>query len=198
MICPQCGFVDEKILIPKLTRKTKILGHCKNCGSEVISQPTTRTFEKSKHYTVQQGEAREDILARIYLEFEEGSYYKKRESTDDIDLEIYSENNILIYFLEIKERSNSINAYRETKFPYMKIKTAKDLMRKHKKPVFVLLKFSDCWSRISIQLNKKYKKGQETFFPNYRPEQKGSKYQIPVLIPVESLEILTWGKFVFN
>ena len=192
MICPSCSFIDKKIIIPEITRRATLLGVCEKCGIEIHANPTSRTSESSKTITVKEGESREETLINIYLKYENGEYSKKRGDFDDIDREIYDNNNKLIGFAEIKERSNTLNAYRITKFPYAKILTAKELIKKYNLPVCVILKFSDSWTRISIQLEKEYVKGSTPFYPKYRPRQQSSLKQIPVLIPVEELEVLVW------
>ena len=192
MIFPSCGFIDNKIIIPEITRRATLLGVCEKCGILIYANPTSRTSEVCKNITVMEGESWEESLINYYLKYENGEYSKKRGDFDDIDREIYDNKNNLIGFAEIKERTNTLNAYRITKFPYAKILTARELIKKHHLPVFVILKFSDAWTRISIQLEKEYNKGSTPFYPKYRPEQKSSQKQIPVLSPVEELEFLKW------
>jgi len=190
MICPKCGFVDKSIDVPELSKTISKLVTCKKCGTTIFCVPSQKRREKSTIETVQKGESREEHLVEIYLKYEKGRISKKRPGSSDIDRDIYDENNELIYHWEIKERSNSLNAYKETQFPYAKIDEAKRLIKETGKPVFIVLKFVDCWARINIDLKKEYKKGKQPFAPRYRPWQRTKERQIPVQILVEELEIL--------
>jgi len=191
MICPYCGRMEKSIPTPELTRTRTLLGTCK-CGKKVWAIPTQKRAEKSQLATVEEGEEREEILVNIYLKHEGGARSEKRPSADDIDREVYDDNGNLIYFLEIKERSNSLNAYRKTQFPFAKIKSGKELIKETGLPVYIVLKFVDCWARHQVLLELDYEKGTQPFAPRYRPSQRSKARQIPVMIPVESLEILPW------
>ena len=190
MICPNCGFVDKKIKVPELTREPKILGKCEKCNCIVYCIPTQKRNEISQIETVRNGEAREERLSKICIKHLGGKTSRKRPSSSDIDRDVLDENGQIMYYLEIKERPNTKNAYKETQFPYAKIEEAKRLIKKTGKPVFIVLKFVDCWARIKVDPNKKYKKGKVPFAPRYRPWQRVKKRQIPVKIDVEELEIL--------
>lgn len=190
MICPKCGFVDEKIPIPEITRKAKVLGKCKKCGCVVYCIPSQKRWESSQMETVECGEAREEQLVKIYLEHVGGKTSRKRPGSSDIDRDILDEKGQVTCYLEIKERSNTINAYKETQFPFAKIVEAKRLIKETGKPVFIVLKFADCWARMEVDPTKDYKKGEQPFAPGYRPWQRSKERQIPVQINVEELEIL--------
>jgi hypothetical protein len=190
MICPNCGFVDKEIPVPEITKKARILGRCKKCEQTIFCIPSQKRGETSSIETVKKGEAREEHLLKIYLKYYGGKSSKKRPGSSDIDRDILDEKGQIICHLEIKERSNTINAYKETQFPFAKIEEAKRLTKENGKPVFIVLKFADCWARIRIDPNKKYKKGSKPFAPRYRPWQRFKKRQIPVQIDVEELEIL--------
>lgn len=192
MICPYCGNVDDRIPTPELARTRVHLGTCSKCGKEVWAIPTQRRSELSPLATVEEGEKREEILVATYIKHEYGVTSKRRPSADDIDREVYDDNSSLIYFLEVKERSNSLNAYNKTKFPFAKIESGKKLIEETGLPVFIVLKFIDCWARHRVNLNLDYEKGKQPFAPRYRPSQYNKERQIPVLISVESLEILAW------
>lgn len=190
MICPKCGFVDKSIEVPELSRKKIILGECKKCQAKIFCIPSQKRKEYSQIATVQGGEEREEYLVGIYLKHKQGHSSKKRPASSDIDRDVFDEKGDLLYHWEIKERSNTINAYRETQFPYAKIDEAKRLIKETEKPVFIVLKFADCWTRIKIDPNKQYKKGKVPFAPRYRPWQRSKDRQIPVQLPVEELEVL--------
>lgn len=194
MICPYCGNVDREIPTPELTRKgtRDLLGTCKKCGGKIWAIPAQKKGERSQLETVEKGERREEILVGIYLEHESGDHSESRKSADDIDRNVYDQDGKLIYFLEVKERSNSLNAYQETRFPFAKIESGKKLIEETGLPVFIVLKFIDCWARHRVLLDLDYKKGEEPFAPAYRPWQRKQARQVPVQIPVESLEILLW------
>ena len=194
MIYPYCGNIDKEIAVPELTKKgtKEVLGTCEKCGKEIWAIPVQKKGEKSQLETVKKGERREEILVGIYLEHESGDHSERRESADDIDREIFDLNGNLIYFLEVKERSCSLNAYHKTQFPFAKIESGKKLIEETGLPVFIVLKFIDCWSRHRVLLELGYEKGQEPFAPGYRPWQRKKARQVPVLIPVEILEILPW------
>ena len=193
MICPYCGSVDHKIPTPELTRTNTrvLLGKCE-CGKEVWAIPTQKKGERSQLETVGNGEAREEVLAKTYLKHESGARSEQRGTADDIDRNVYDEKDNEIYYLEIKERSNSLNAYRDTQFPYAKIDSAKILIEEKGLPVYIVLKFIDCWARHQVIIEREYEKGKQPFAPRYRPWQRSKERQVPVMIPVESLEILAW------
>ena len=193
MICPYCGKVTEHIPTPALTKtNTRVmLGKCE-CGKDIWAIPTQRKGERSQLATVEEGEAREAILADLYIKHEGGTRSEGREAADDIDRNVYDDDGNVIYYLEIKERSNSLNAYNETQFPYAKIESGKKLVEETGLPVHIVLKFVDCWARHLINTDNDYKKGNAPFAPRYRARQRSKLRQIPVMIPVESLEILEW------
>jgi len=56
--------------------------------------------------------------------------------------------------------------------------------------VHFVLVFADCWARHIFQPHAAYEKGALPFAPSYRPGQRTSMRQIPVLIPVETFEVL--------
>jgi len=193
MICPYCGNVDNKIPTPELTKTNTrvLLGRCE-CGREVWAIPTQKKGERSQLETVEKGEAREEVLAKAYLKHEGGTRSEQRGTADDIDRNVYDEKDNEIYYLEIKERSNSLNAYRDTRFPYAKIDTGKKLIRETGLPVHIVLKFTDCWARLRVVLDHEYKKSEKPFAPRYRPWQRSKERQVSAMIPVETLEILPW------
>lgn len=195
MICPYCGNVDNRIPTPELTRTRTCLGTCLKCGKEVWAIPTQKRSERSQLATVEEGEKREEILVATYIKHEGGATSKRRPSADDIDREVYDDNGGLIYFLEVKERSNSLNAYFYTQFPYAKIESGKKLALETGLPVLIVLKFLDCWARHKVRPELEYTKGDKPFAPRYRPWQRSRMRQIPVLIGVDSLEILPWRDF---
>ncbi|WP_027339628.1 hypothetical protein [Halonatronum saccharophilum] len=194
MICPCCGVIDYSIPSPNYTRKgtKRILGVCKNCNKEIYCIPTKKNYEKSQQHTVNKGELREEMLSNIYIENMRGAIAKNMPKAHDIDRVALDEYGKPIYFFEIKERSNTLNAYKEIKFPYAKIKSAKKLIKHYNIPVFVVLKFSDCWTRFEVKLNKKYKQGKIPFAPNYRPNQRNKQRQIPALIDIYDLTVLNF------
>lgn len=192
MICPHCGKIDEATPTPDIIREPRLLGKCPSCKKDVFAIPTQKRRERSQFETVVKGEEREEVLARIYINHEGGFRDEKRPPSSDIDRNVYDKKDKLLYFLEIKERTNSLNAYRKTQFPYAKIDEAKKLIREHGIPVFIILKFIDCWARINVGLEKEYAKGKSPFAPRYRPWQNNMPRQVPVEIDVYDLEIMPW------
>lgn len=192
MICPYCGAVDESTSTPAKTPKgsTKRLGKCPTCDETVWAYPTNKSSEPSPLATVRQGESREEALADTYIKYVSGHDHHDRQRAADIDREVVNVDGDLLYFLEIKERSCSINGYRKTMFPYAKIDAASALINDYGVPVHILLKFVDCWAREVIDPDTDYERGDDAFFPGYRPSQANSDRQIPVKIPVEQLEVL--------
>lgn len=192
MICPYCGHVDAEQPIPDITTKgtTKLLGNCPECGNEVWAYPTTKSSEPSPLATVRQGERREVALADTYVSYEGGATHEDRGQTADIDRAVLNTDGDLLYFLEIKERSCSLNGYRKTKFPYAKINAGVGLTENYGVPVHVVLKFVDCWAREIIDAGGEYERGDDPFFPGYRPSQANSDRQVPVKIPVTELDVL--------
>lgn len=193
MICPYCGTVDESTPTPAKTSKgtTELLGECRDCQRDIWAYPTNKSGEPSPLATVREGERREVQLADAYLEHERGDEHRDRNRAADIDREVLDEEGNLLYFLEIKERSCSLNGYRKTMFPYAKIDAGVRLTEEHGVPVHIVLKFVDCWAREIIDPDSEYEKGDDAFFPGYRPSQANSDRQVPVKIPVAELEVLS-------
>jgi hypothetical protein len=192
MICPYCGHVDSENTTPKLTTKgtTKRLGSCSECDKVVWAYPTNKSSEPSPIATVLEGERREVALADAYLDYAGGATHEDRGQAADIDREVFDSEGNLLYFLEIKERSCSLNGYRKTKFPYAKINAGIELTKEYDAPVHIVLKFVDCWAREIIDPESEYEQGDDPFFPGYRPSQANSDRQVPVKISVEELDIL--------
>jgi len=197
LICPYCGNIDKDVEIPKITKrgKERVLGTCSNCSREVWAWPTTKKGEESQLATVKKGEKREDVLAEKYVNKEKGNHFKDMGKADDIDKKVFDAGGNLSYYLEIKERSNTLNAYRKTMFPYAKIERARKLVKDTGKPVHLVLKFRDCWARDVMTGSEEYEKGDEPFAPRYRPSQRNKQRQVPVKIPVEELDVLSWRDF---
>lgn len=169
LICPYCGLIDSNIETPENTKKAMLLCKCAKCAKEVYCIPTRTRYEKSQISSVTRGEEREEYLSKIYLKYENGAFARKRSRDSDIDREVVNTSNEVIYYLEIKERTNSLNAYRITMFPYAKISEALELTRTYNLPVYIVLKFLDCWTRLKIDVNNIYDKSDKPFAPHYRP-----------------------------
>lgn len=192
MICPKCGLVDKSVPTPGLTKRGqgRKLGGCKVCSASIWAMPTTKLSEHSQLETVEKGESREELLADLYVKYIGADEHRKTNEID-IDRVIYEDGKKNCY-LEIKERSNSLNAYKWTKFPYAKIETGQRLMDEEDLPVYIVLKFTDCWARHTIDATMKYEKGSQPFAPRYRPWQQFRQSQVPVELDVEKdLRILT-------
>ena len=72
------------------------------------------------------------------------------------------------------------------------LKTSQKIIEKESIPVFIVLKFLDCWSYHKVEIGKNYQKGKKPFAPNYRPGQYYKMRQIPVKLDVEKdLKILS-------
>ena len=191
MICPKCGFVDAKVPTPGLTKRGqgRKLGSCEKCSASIWTMPTTKLSEHSQLETVERGEEREALLATIYVKHIGADEHGKTNEID-IDRLIYKNGEKYCY-MEIKERSNSINAYKMTQFPYAKIETGQRLIKEEGLPVYIVLKFTDCWAQLTLDANKSYEKGSQPFAPRYRQYQQYQQRQVPVKLDVENdLEIL--------
>lgn len=190
MICPNCARRDRSVILPQITSEKKFLKKCKFCGYEVyLIPPKTAMYpETSREHTVRDGEAKEEELMNIYLRYYEGDYHKKREKYADIDRKVCDAEGNVLYYMEVKNRSNSINAFKETAFPFRKVISAKELITKTGKSVYILLKFADCWTRHRFRLNKRYKKTDVKM----RRSDRESEGQYWALLDVEEdLEILS-------
>ena len=199
MICPKCGNIDLTIPTPFLTKRGegKKIGNCSICNSEIWAMPTTKISEHSQLETVEKGEQREELLVNIYQNWI-GADHNKKTNEMDIDRLLYKDGKRLCY-VEIKERSNSLNAYKMTQFPYAKIDTAKKLIQNEQLPVYIVLKFTDAWTRLKIDPNKIYGKGSKPFAPRYRSYQNSRERQVPVKLDVEKdLEILSLNKLCLD
>lgn len=189
MICPNCGYIDKSIPTPVSTKERRVLCKCSKCGVDVYCIVQKKTSEVSKKASVLKGERMEEYYINTYLEYYSGESSEKNGGDySDIDRRILDKDGNVSYYLELKERANTINAYRITKFPYAKIIAAKKLIKEKGKPVVIVIKFLDCWAGLNVDVNKEYKKGDKAFIPNYRSE--GSAKQKPVLLDVEELKIL--------
>lgn len=190
MICPKCGFKDKSTPTPEITRSPRMLGKCQSCNYEIWARGTTKTGERSQSETVAYGEEREELLANLYIRH---FGYAKHEKSDenDIDRIAYGPNGNPLCYFEIKERSNSLNGYKDTQFPFAKIDAGKNIINNKKIPVFIVLKFTDGWGQHKVSITKAYRKGNVPFAPKYRPWQNYLPRQVPVLLDVEEdLEIL--------
>ena len=171
MICPKCGNINSTQPTPFLTRRGegKKLGVCIACDSDIWAMPTTKISEHSQLETVERGEEREELLVKIYQDWIGAD---KNEKTNEMDIDrLLYKNGAKLCYVEIKERSNSLNAYKMTQFPYAKIDTAKKLIQNEQLPVYIVLKFTDAWTRLKVDVNKIYEKGSKPFAPRYRSYQ---------------------------
>jgi len=171
MICPKCGDINSTQPTPFLTRRgeDKKLGVCTACDSDIWAMPTTKISEHSQLETVERGEEREELLVKIYQDWIDAD---KNEKTNEMDIDrLLYKNGAKLCYVEIKERSNSLNAYKMTQFPYAKIDTAKKLIQNEQLPVYIVLKFTDAWTRLKVDVNKIYEKGSKPFAPRYRSYQ---------------------------
>lgn len=195
MICPACGYVDDSISTPEITREVTELGDCTECGETVVAAGTTRSWEHSKLETVRQGNERESLLMDEMLQFYDGADHEDRGTFKDIDRTVLDEDGNILYFVEIKERTCTLNGYRKTKFPYAKIESAQRLSEEHDVPTYIVLKFRDSWARLRVDADENYDKGDDPFAPNYRPSQNDKERQVPVEYPVENLEVMDVRSF---
>jgi len=192
MICPNCGKVQDPP-VPEKSYDMEVLGECEACQTNVYAAGTSRFNESSVQSTVRTGHAREEDLMEVLLDHEPGDYHDNRGDYAKIDREVYDEDGNLLYFAEVRERTCTLNGYRETKFPYSKIDTAETLLHDYDVPVHIYIVFRDAWTRLPIKKDEEYQKGDEPFAPNYRPWQEDMDSQVPVMYPVEELEVLEWG-----
>lgn len=195
MICPRCGYNDTSIPIPKISTEYSILGYCKKCDNRIDIVPRLSKGEKSQMTKVLNGEAREEVYTHLYMEYYGGEYEEKH-SDLELDRNIY-ENGKLKEVIEIKIASCSLNAFRKTIFNYSKITYGKEFMLKYHIPVFFLIKFCDCWTRLRLFVGRDYERSKKPILPRYRREYKkyqkeeNRAYHYVVYIPVDTLEILT-------
>lgn len=142
MICPKCARRDRSVILPQVTSEKFFLKKCKFCGYKVYLIPPKTMIcpEKSMEQTVREGEAMESELMNIYLRYYEGTYHTKRKKFADIDRKIYDAEGKVLYYVEVKNRSNSLNAFKETAFPFRKVVSAKELIARTGKPVYILVK----------------------------------------------------------
>lgn len=190
MICPDCGNVSDSVAVPEYSYDPDELGECPVCGERIVAAGTDKEWENSKLATVRRGEEREALLMDEMLQFYNGEYHEDLGTFEDIDRAVYDSDDNLLYYVEVKERSCTLNGYRETMFPFAKIETAQELAEEDGVPVYIVLKFRDAWSRLKVEPDGDYEKGEDPFAPNYRPSQQDKERQVPVKYPVEQLEIM--------
>lgn len=196
MICPSCGTVDEATAVPEFSYEPELLGSCSNCDEQIVAAGTTKKWEPNKLATVRSGEKQEEMLMDVVVDnFPDAESHEDRGRFKDIDRAVYDSDGNPIFFAEIKERTCTLNGYRETKFPYAKIESAKELAEEHGVPVHIILKFRDAWARLTVDTDKDYSKGDSPFAPNYRPEQEDKERQVPVEYPVEQLDVIGTQQF---
>lgn len=202
MICPYCGYVEKSIVIPEISciGVTKHLDFCCSCGGDIWIITEEKTREFSKEHTIVEGNRRAKILID-----ELSSYYKNRLKIEErdagalINYIVYKKsNNNHLGYMEIIERTCTINAYRQTIFNKSKVQEGKKLIEQLDRPVLIIFKFKDCWAYHKINLVMKYLIGMEASFPSYRKEQKFDDKQITVFLPVEKLTVLKLRNQCFN
>jgi len=190
VLCPYCGQLDGSIRVKEYTHSPHVLGKCRSCGEEVYAVGTRKDAEESRLTTVSEGERKEELFADLFVEELRGDSHRDRGKYSDIDREILDESNNTVLFVEFKQRSCSLNGYRKTKFPYAKIKAGKELNRETGIPVYIVLKFIDAWTFISVtEGDERFEEGG-IFTPNYRGEKAKTEYQRSVEIPVSELRVL--------
>lgn len=192
MICPNCGTVDEDVeLDNNHNRNRTVLCDCSNCGDEVLSGGTKRSAEPTKLATVREGQEKEDKYAQFLLDKLGGDIIEDRGQFADIDKNVYDIDGNLLYALEIKTRTCTMNGYLETKFPYRKIEEAKKITEEHNIPVHIVIVFTDGIGKLTVsnENNESYSKGENNFVPNYR-EETSQTQQIPVKYNIENLDVI--------
>lgn len=191
MICPNCGKVDDEVELDNShSRNRDVLSACPDCGEEVLSGGTKRSAEPTKIATVREGQEKEDKYSQFLLDKLGGEVIEDRGQFADIDKNVYDENGNLLYALEIKTRTCTMNGYLETKFPYRKIEQAKIINEEHNVPVHIVIVFTDGIGKLTVtDNNESYSKGENNFVPNYR-EETSQTQQIPVKYNVENLDVI--------
>lgn len=191
MICPSCGQASSHTLDNQHDSERTVLGTCPSCQTEVYEGGTTRTAEPKQLQTVREGEQKEDAYAELALDTLGGERYEDRGRFDDIDKNIYDADDSLLYALEIKTRTCTMNGYKDTKFPYRKIEKAREITEEKGVPVHIMIVFTDGVGKLTISDEQQsFVKGNENFVPRYRSETSQTQ-QIPVEYPVEELDVLT-------
>lgn len=188
MICNICAFVDDKHPTPETTPKhhSNFIANCPKCSNPVWAIGTTKEKETSKQLTVDEGERREIILSDDIIKFL-GADSHHKSGDIHIDRVALREDGTIFRYFEVKERTCSINGYKITLFPYNKIIKAQEITRETGIPVYIFIKFCDCWAKLWVDPTFEYDKGGEPLAPEYRPKQGYSKEQYPALIYVEKL-----------
>ena len=191
MICPDCGTVDNSVeLDNNHDRNRTVLSICANFNLEVLFGGTKRSAEPTQLATVREGQEKEDKYAQFLLDKLGGYSIEDRGQFDDIDKNVYDEDGNLLYALEIKTRTCTMNGYLETKFPYRKIEEAKNITEEHNIPVHIVIVFTDGIGKLTVNnQTESYSKGDENFVPNYR-EETSQTQQIPVKYNVENLDVI--------
>lgn len=192
MICPNCGTIDDEVeLDNNHNRNRTVLSICPNCDNEVLSGGTKRSAEPTKLATVREGQEKEDKYAQFLLDKLGGDIIEDRGQFADIDKNVYDIDGNLLYALEIKTRTCTMNGYLETKFPYRKIEEAKKITEEHNIPVHIVIVFTDGIGKLTVsnENNESYSKGENNFVPNYR-EETSQTQQIPVKYNVENLDVI--------
>lgn len=191
MICPNCGTVDEEVeLDNNHSRNRTVLSNCSNCGDKILSGGTKRSAEPAKIATVREGQEKEDKYAQFLLDKLGGHIVEDRGQFADIDKNVYDKEGNLLYALEIKTRTCTMNGYLETKFPYRKIEEAKEITEDQNVPVHIVIVFTDGIGKLTVNSNNEsYSKGENNFVPNYR-EETSQTQQIPVKYNVENLDVI--------
>ena len=140
------------------------------------------------------GEKREELIADAiarHLSDVESTGFSHTKNEDGVDIDrLMLVGGEKAFYFEIKERTNSLNGYSLTMFPFAKIVEARRLSEENGVPVRFYLLFTDALTVHTFDPGIEYKKGGQPFYPKYRPNQRDKPRQIPVEISVESLEIV--------
>lgn len=185
VICPRCCATTPH---PPLKQKERL--QC-SCGYTIFALDLPVADEKDKQATIQMGTARQKTLLDVYLRHTPSCTAHERSASDSLDYTIMK-NGGVDHYLEIKERTNTLNTFPTTRITLHKMEVAQRLFRKTEKETYILIKFIDCWARYRVDPNRNYTEGAILWGRNDRPTER-MQY---VDIPLTDLTILDWDELL--
>jgi hypothetical protein len=182
VLCPRCRNLEKG---STLNNKESLL--CPSCNYRIVSYNIITKPEKNKSASIRNGTKRQKRLLAIYLKHNKGLSAQQRDKKDHLDYTLLN-NGEVDHYLEIKERTNTLNAFQETRVTLGKMLKGQELYRTTGKPTYILIKFLDCWTRYKVIPDKNYRLDKFKWRRSDHPDER--MYYVD--IPITELEILGW------
>lgn len=182
VVCSRCS---QHIAHPPLKERERV--QC-TCGYTIVALNIPKTNERNKQSTIRHGTKRQKILLDVYMRYHPALTARDRPAHDSLDYTIL-QNGAIDHYLEIKERTNTLNAFATTRVTLHKMEVAQRLHQKTGKLSYILVKFIDCWTLYRVDPTRDYKKAAVVWGRNDRQHEK----MMYADIPITELEVLDWN-----